>query len=60
MRSEVSGQLYNSLLAHVKLLKMNNSKERNMLQAENLANKLDIDAMTGSSFGSKKEKLTRE
>ena len=60
MRSEASGQLYNSLLAHVQLMKLNSSKERNMLQAETLARQLDMDVLLGSGFGNKKEKLTRE
>ena len=60
MRSEASGQLYNSLLAHVQLMKLTSSKERNMLQAETLARQLDMDVLLGSGFGNKKEKLTRE
>ena len=31
MRSEASGQLYNTLLSHVQLMKLTNSKERNLL-----------------------------
>jgi hypothetical protein len=31
LRSDTSGSLYNTLLAHVKHLKLSNSKERNLL-----------------------------
>ena len=31
LRSDTSGSLYNTLLAHVKYLKLTNSKERNLL-----------------------------
>ena len=31
MRSEASGQLYNTLLSHVQLMKLTNAKERNLL-----------------------------
>jgi len=41
-------------------MKLTNSKERNLLQAETLASQLDMDVLLGSAFGSKKEKLTRE
>ena len=41
-------------------MKLTNSKERNLLQAETLAEQLDMDVLLGSGFGSKKEKLTRE
>ena len=60
MRSEASGQLYNTLLSHVQLMKLTNSKERNLLQAQMLADQLDMNVLLGSGFGSKKEKLTRE
>lgn len=60
MRSEVSGQLYNTLLAHLQLKKLTYSKQRNLMQAETLAKQLDLDLILGSGFGSKKDKLTRE
>lgn len=61
MRSDASGQLYNSLLAHVTFMKLTNTKERNLLQAETLARQLDMDVLLGSSgFGNKKEKLNKE
>ena len=61
MRSKASGQLYNSLLAHCTHLKLTNSKERNLLQAETLAHQLDMDVLLGIGLlGNKKEKLTKE
>ena len=60
MRSDASGQLYNSLLAHVTFMKLTNTKERNLLQAETLARQLDMDVLLGSGFGNKKEKLNKE
>lgn len=59
-RSEASGNLYNSLLAHIEHLRLTNSKERSLLQAEIMADMLDFNTLTGSNFSSKKDKLTKE
>ena len=60
MRSDASGSLYNTLLAHVQNLKLTNSKERNLLQAEMLSDQLDLNGLTGTGLASKKDKLTKE
>jgi len=60
LRSDASGSLYNTLLAHVQNLKLTNSKERNLLQAEMLSDQLDLNGLTGTGLASKKDKLTKE
>lgn len=59
-RSEASGTLYNSLLAHIENLKLTNSKERNLLQAEIMADQIDFSTISASADGNRKDKLTKE
>ena len=55
-RSDTSSSLYNTLIQSVNKTKMTITKERNLIQAELLASKIDLDVL----LNARHDKLTKE